>query len=138
MPVTAKLSRRFYEQFGDELTNELVDWFNSVDATYHSDLRELNEINFARFEAKLEQRADGIEARLGARIDGFEAKMDNRFASAEAKSDSRFAASEARMEQRFAERFADCESRMLRWMISLWTGSMLATVGLIIAVLRSK
>ena len=24
MPATAKLSRRFYEKFGDELTNELV------------------------------------------------------------------------------------------------------------------
>ena len=28
MPVTAKLSRKFYEKFGDELTNELVEWFN--------------------------------------------------------------------------------------------------------------
>ncbi len=27
MPVTAKLSRKFYETFGDELANELVDWF---------------------------------------------------------------------------------------------------------------
>src|SRR5436189_2766283 len=34
----------------------LVDWFNSVDATYRADLRELNELNFARFDAKLEQR----------------------------------------------------------------------------------
>ena len=25
MPVTAKLSRKFYERFGDELTNELVE-----------------------------------------------------------------------------------------------------------------
>ena len=56
MPVTAKLSRRFYEQFGDELANELVDWFNTVDATYRSDLDRLNELNFARFDAKLERR----------------------------------------------------------------------------------
>jgi len=28
MPVTAKLSRKFYEKFGDELTNELVEWGN--------------------------------------------------------------------------------------------------------------
>ena len=31
----------------------LVEWFNSVDATYRSDLRELNELNFARFDAKV-------------------------------------------------------------------------------------
>ena len=54
MPVTAKLSRRFYERFGDEITNELVDWFNAVDATYRSDLRELNEQNFARFMASVD------------------------------------------------------------------------------------
>ena len=44
MPVTAKLSRKFYEKFGDELTNELVDWFNQVDATYKSDLREAQRV----------------------------------------------------------------------------------------------
>ena len=28
MPLTAKLSRKFYETFGDDIANELVDWFN--------------------------------------------------------------------------------------------------------------
>ena len=56
MPVTAKLSRKFYETLGDEVANELVEWFNQVDATYRGDLRELNELNFARFDAKTEQR----------------------------------------------------------------------------------
>ena len=56
MPVTARLSRKFYETFGEDLTNELVDWFNSVDATYRADLRELADLQYARFEARLEQR----------------------------------------------------------------------------------
>ena len=30
------------------------EWFNLVDATYRSDLRELNELNFQRFDAKLD------------------------------------------------------------------------------------
>ena len=30
MPVTAKLSRKFYERFGDELTNELVFWVGTL------------------------------------------------------------------------------------------------------------
>jgi hypothetical protein len=38
------------------VANDLVEWFNAVDLTYRSDLRELNELNFARFDAKLEQR----------------------------------------------------------------------------------
>jgi len=64
MPITAKLSRKFYETFGEDLTNELVDWFNSVDATYRDDLRELNDLNFARFDAKLEQRLAELESKL--------------------------------------------------------------------------
>ena len=41
---------------GEDVANELVDWFNAVDLTYRTELRELNEMNFARFDAKLEQR----------------------------------------------------------------------------------
>ena len=53
MPVTAKLSKRFYEVLGEDVANELVDWFNAVDLTYRADLRELNELeDFARFDAE--------------------------------------------------------------------------------------
>ncbi|MBI4499741.1 MAG: hypothetical protein HY700_01145 [Gemmatimonadetes bacterium] len=64
MPVTAKLSRKFYDTLGDEIANELVEWFNSVDATYRSDLRELNELNFQRFDSKLEQRVAQLDTRI--------------------------------------------------------------------------
>ena len=82
MPVTARLSRRFYEKFGDEIVNELVEWFNQVDTTYRSEVRELNEANFARFrelnevnygrfDAKLEQ----MRAELRAEIQSLKAEM---------------------------------------------------------------
>ena len=64
MAVTAKLSKAFYDKFGDEATNELVNWLNAVNDTCRADLRELNELNFARFDAKLEQRI----AELGAAL----------------------------------------------------------------------
>ena len=75
VPVTAKLSRKFYEKFGDDITNELVDWFNQVDATYKSDLRELNELNFARFETTLEAEIATAVARLERRMAAFEARI---------------------------------------------------------------
>ena len=71
MPVTAKLSRKFYEKLGDDVANELVEWFNMVDATYRLELKELNELNFARFDAKLEQRLAELESRLTRRMFGF-------------------------------------------------------------------
>ncbi len=64
MPVTARLSKRFYDVFGEEIATELVDWFNQVDDTYRADLRELNELNFGRFDAKLEQRLAELRAEL--------------------------------------------------------------------------
>ncbi len=71
MPVTARLSKKFYETFGEDVTNELVNWFNDVDATYRADLRELNELNLARFDAKLGQRLADLESRLTWRMFAF-------------------------------------------------------------------
>src|SRR5512143_2163234 len=56
VPRTVKLSERFYEKFGHDLVDELVNWFNETDTAYRTELRELNDVNFARFDAKLEQR----------------------------------------------------------------------------------
>ena len=64
MPVTARLSKLLYERLGEQVVNELVDWFNQVDATYRSDLREMNEQNFARFDARLEQRLAELRAEM--------------------------------------------------------------------------
>jgi len=105
MPITAKLSRMFYETFGDELTNELVDWFNQVDATYRSELREVNELNFARFEAKLEQ----VKAELRA-------EFQTGLASLEGRLLARIGALEGR--------FGTLEGRLVRWMFLFWAASL--------------
>jgi hypothetical protein len=71
MPVTAKLSRKFYEKLGEDVTNELVDLLNNMDAMYRVELRDLNEQNFARFDAKLGQRLAELESRLTWRMFAF-------------------------------------------------------------------
>jgi hypothetical protein len=68
VPVTGKLSKRFYDVLGEDVANELVDWFNAVDLTYRADLHELNELNFARFDAKLEQPLAELRAELRQEI----------------------------------------------------------------------
>jgi hypothetical protein len=75
MPVTAKLSRKFYEKFGDDVTNELVEWFNAVDATYRSELREINELNFARFDAKVDQRIAELRGTLETGLARLETRL---------------------------------------------------------------
>ncbi len=64
MPVAAKFSKEFYDRFGHELTDELVSYLNQIDSDYRSELRELNELNFARFDAKLEQRIAELRAEV--------------------------------------------------------------------------
>ncbi len=112
MPVTAKLSRKFYETFGDDIANELVDWFNQVDATYRTELRELNELNFARFDAKLEQRIAELRAELQTGLATLEGRVFARLGVVEG-------------------RFGTLEGRLVRWMFLFWVASLGTSIALI-------
>ncbi|HKV70674.1 MAG TPA: hypothetical protein VJN62_05465 [Gemmatimonadales bacterium] len=126
MPVTAKLSQAFYDRLGNDVANELVEWFNSVDATYRTDLRELNEHSFERFDAKLGQRIAASEAKLEQRIAYLDAKLEQRFAHLDAKIDRVAAEFSARLEQRFAELKAD----LMKWMLVFWATNLAALIAL--------
>jgi hypothetical protein len=102
-----RLSGRFCERFGDEIANELVEWLNAVDSTYQTQLREVNDLNWARMQA----RFDVFESR----IDAFESRMD---------------AFESRMEARF-EKF---RSEMLLWMFAFWTATVIPLIGVMLAL----
>jgi predicted metal-dependent hydrolase len=78
MPVTAKLSQAFHDRLGHQVADEMVEWFNQVDLSYRHDLRELNELNFARFDAKMEQRLADFRASLGQRMSQLEVRFDRR------------------------------------------------------------
>ena len=132
MPVTARLSKAFYDRFGEGPTNELVDWFNAVDATYRADLRELNELNFARFDAKLEQRLAQMEARWDKRFVELEARIERRFVELEARIEQ--LRTDFRAELHVA--IAASETRMIRWMFMFWTGNLVAMAGIVFAVMR--
>jgi len=121
VPVTVKLSRKFYETFGDQLANELVDWFNRVDATYRADLRELNELNFARFDAKLEQRVAQLDAKLEQRVAQLDAKLDRRVAELEGRLDAGL---------------ATLRADLIKWMFVFWAGTTLTVLGTTIALIR--
>lgn len=131
MPVTARLSRKFYEALGEDIANELVDWFNAVDLTYRADLRELNELNFARFDAKLEQRIAQSESRLDAKIDGVETRLNARIDRVEAKLNARIDRVEAELSAKIDRGLADLRAELLKWMFLFWLG----TVGPILALL---
>jgi hypothetical protein len=107
MPVTAKLSKRFYDVLGEDVANELVDWFNAVDLSYRTDLRELNELNFARFDAKLEQRLAELRAELRQEIEQLRTELRTGLHSLRAD--------------------------LLRWMFGFWVSTVLMLGGLMVA-----
>ena len=115
MPVTAKLSKKFYDTFGEEVANELVDWFNQVDATYRADLRELNELNFARFDAKLEQRMAEVKAELRQELAGLRTDVRTEI---------------ARLEGRLDAGLHALKADLFKWMIGAWATLLGAMVAL--------
>jgi hypothetical protein len=126
MPVTAKLSKLFYDRLGEQIANELVDWFNQVDATYRADLRELNELNFARFDAKLEQRLAELSAKWRVQWEQLDAKLEQRVAQLDAKLEQRTAELRAEM--------AKQKTELVRWMFGFWIATIVPLSGLVLGL----
>src|SRR5437763_13534778 len=125
-----------------ELGKELVDWFNAVDATYRADLRELNELNFARFDAKLEQRLAELDAKWSRRWNALDAKLEQRLAELDAKWSRRWNALDAKLEQRIADlkgqvstELRKVQADILKWMFGFWAPTAVAVVGTGLGVL---
>ena len=119
MPVTARLSKRFYEALGEDVANEMVDWFNAVDTTYKADLRDLIEVQAQRFDARLEQRL--AETRADLRTE-----MHAGFA------DLRTEIGQVRAEMGVG--FAQLRAELVKWMFLFWLG----TVGVTLASVLTR
>jgi hypothetical protein len=73
MPV-AKLSREFYDRFGDKVTDELVNCLNSIEASYRAEIKDLFAAHFGRFE-ELEHRLAATKAELRQEIAGLRVEI---------------------------------------------------------------
>jgi hypothetical protein len=99
MPV-AKLSREFYEKFGDKLADELVNCLNSIEASYRAELRDLFDAHFGQFDEKLERRLLDTKAELGIKIEHLRVELHS------------------------------TKADMLKWSLGLWVPVALAVIGL--------
>jgi hypothetical protein len=75
LPVTAKLSRRFYEKLGDDVATELVDWFNAVDSEYRAHLERMNDTNWERFRAESRASSSELRSEMQAQISALRVEM---------------------------------------------------------------
>jgi hypothetical protein len=156
MPVAAKLSRKLYEAFGEEAAEAMVEWMQSVD-THRTELREINDLAFARIdarfgeaEARSEQRTDelrhaaemqfaGLRQELHAGLaSGREAlhaglasgceEMHAGLTSVREEMRLGFSHLEVSMERRFTD--------LMKWATVFWIGSAVTLAGTLIAVAR--
>jgi hypothetical protein len=85
-----------------------------ADLTYRTELRELNELNFARFDAKVGARLAELRSELQAWV---RTEMDSRFGKVDRRLDQ------------LADSIRDTKSSTLRWMFGFWIGTALAVAG---------
>ncbi|HEY4215623.1 MAG TPA: hypothetical protein VGM67_00710 [Gemmatimonadaceae bacterium] len=128
MPITAKPSRKVHERLGDDVVNAIVDWFNQVDATYRADLREMNDLNFARFDAKMGERFAEFDVKIERRF----AEVEKRFAELEVKFERRF----AEFGRKFEQRFGELEVRLSRRIFATSTASFLAQLVALVTLFK--
>jgi hypothetical protein len=159
VPVTAKLSSKFYERFGDDIAGELVDWFNAVDHTYQTQLKETNELNWERFKATLQAETGAIRgematmdaglrgematmdaglrgemATMDAGLRGEMAKMDAGLRAEMAKMDAGLRAEIVKSHEGFLRAMEATRADLHKWMFVYWSGSMVGVGGLIVGM----
>ncbi len=117
-PMVAKLSREFYDRFGDKLTDELVNCLNSIEASYRAEIKDLFAAHFGRFEEKFERRT----AETAAHFARFEEKFEHRLAAT--KAELRQEVAGLRVE------IHSVKADLIKWTFVFWAPVALAVIGL--------
>ena len=128
MPITATLSRRFYDKLGDEVTNELVNWLNAVDQSYRQEFRDLFDANFGQLRAENEQ----LRVELKAELEQLRSELRAEFNTGIASLRAELLVVIADRTSEIHDRIGQGERRLLVWMIGLWLSSPLATAGIVL------
>jgi len=108
--ITDRLTRKLRGAFGSEAADDMVGWMHGIE-TQRSELREMNEANYARVDAgfdRLEQRMTGVEQRIGGAEQGISIMAESLAHRLEA------------IERRHAN--------LLKWAMTFWIGSFFGTM----------
>ncbi len=109
MGITARLSRRLHQTLGRDAAEDLVNWMQQMDAQ-RAELRELNELNFSRVDARLAGMA--TQAQVAELRQELQAGL-------------------ARLETKLEQRTAD----LIKWSFVFWVGAV-GAIAVLAGVLR--
>jgi hypothetical protein len=128
MPVTTTLLLKLRETLGDEAANDLVSWVDEATARELGHIRELAELHYSRFDARLEQRL----ANLGADVDGrIEALRTDLYGRIEALRADLYGRIEALRTELAVQR-----GDLIKWMFLFWVGTIVPLAGLMVALVK--
>ena len=128
MPVTARLLQRLNESLGDEATNDLFAWWEEAATVNRVAVREVADLYYARFDARLEQGLAEVRSDMNKGFAKVYAEMDKGLAEVR----SELAKGSAQLRSEMANQRAD----LLKWMFLFWVGTMVPLAGLMIALIK--
>lgn len=115
MAITTRLSRKLHQALGEEAAEDLVNWMQQQD-TQRAELRELNELYLARFDARMAELRREIQTGFADMRAEFRLALQTGLGSLESK-----------LEQRTAE--------LMKWSFVFWVGAV-AAIAVLAGVLR--
>jgi hypothetical protein len=123
--ITAQTARVLHDLLGDDAARELLDWMAQADR-HRMELRELNDLMFARLDARFGEarhatRADLAEFRgeIQAEMGRLREELRGEMAGLREEVRTGLASLEARMDARLERRFGD----LLKWSFVVWVGA---------------
>jgi hypothetical protein len=129
MAITARLSHKLHQTLGDEAAEDLVNWMQQVDSQ-RAELRELNELNFSRVDARF------AEARQATQADLAELRHEMKAGFAEVREEMKSGLADVRqemahLETRLERRIGD----LIKWSFVFWVGAV-GAIAMLAGVLR--
>ena len=128
MPVTPTLLLKLRKTLGDEAANDLVTWVDQATARELGHVRELAELHYGRFDARLEQRLAELRADVDARIESLRTELHTRIESLRTDLYTRIDAVRVEMMAQRAD--------LIKWMFLFWVGTIVPLAGLMVALVR--
>ena len=137
MTVSARLSHALHQSLGDEAAEDFTNLVQHMEAS-RAELRELNDLNFARIESRFERMSarfdskfESMNTRFDSKFETMSARFDGKLEAMSAGFDGKLETMGARLECRIESRFAD----LLKWSFVFWVGAV-AAIAALAGVLR--
>lgn len=120
--------QRLHEAIGDEATNDLFAWWEEAASLNRAAVREVADLYFAKFDARLGKGLSEVRSELDKGLSGVRAELD--MGLAHARSDLHAGLAGVRAE------LADQRADLIKWMFIFWAGTVVPLAGLLIALTR--